>query len=367
MLFYRTTALLSCLLMLSACQLKPESTAAAPPSTSAAITSAVPYFSQLDNQQRPHASCSITSLAMVTEYFGITQADDSGTVADALFDRFGLLQTVPTLSQGFNTLAEEASSPMRAIGLEQGTLVQLRAEAAAGRPSIVHGWFTQPGHIVVVTGFDGDYYTVHDPYGQWDLQKWGSYDSSVSGANIRYPKAAFEHAINDNGTGDDLWLHLYRNQHELAATGEHISQTAMLWQGMDFRVGQAEQCMNWTRTVLQAACGAHFAKLQTETPWDLHLLGPDDQLHPTHADSLASEEFGEKISTITELKPGDLVFLQNTYGNWAEGVITHIGIATGNGQYIHRVTSNQGVVKTEAIPADDFQAGLRLNQELCQL
>ncbi|WP_245785687.1 C39 family peptidase [Alkalimonas amylolytica] len=332
-----------------------------------AYQSAVPFFSQLDNQHRPHASCSLTSLAMITSYFDITATSASSTVSDQLYQRFGLLQTVPALQQGFNTLAIEAGSPMRAHSLEQGTLTQLRAELAAGRPVIVHGWFTQPGHIVVVTGFEDGHYIVHDPYGQWNLEKWGRYDSTVSGKNIRYPQAAFEHAINDNGTGDDLWLHLFRSTNDWPAIGQQISQTALLWQGQDYRVGQAEQCMNWTRTVLQAACGQHFAELQTQVPWDLHLLGPDDQLHPTHADSLASEEFGKKISRIEQLKAGDLVFLQNTYGNWAEGVITHVGIATGNGQYIHRVTSNKGVVKTEAIPTKDFQAGLRLKPELCVL
>ncbi|MDP4536628.1 C39 family peptidase [Alkalimonas collagenimarina] len=375
MLLVRITALLCCLLLLNACQSKTADTfssnseieSSSSNSVSSDTTSTVPYFSQLDNQHRPHASCSLTSLAMVSSYFGITEATATSTVSDQLFERFGLLQTVPALQQGFNTLALEADSPMRAHSLQNGTITQLQAELDAGRPVIVHGWFTQPGHIVVVTGFEDGHYIVHDPYGQWNLEKWGSYDSAVSGAGIRYPQAAFEYAINDNGTGDDLWLHLFRNKQDLPAIGEQISQTAMLWQQQDFRVGLAEQCMNWTRTVLQAACGAHFAELQTQTPWDLHLLGPDDQLHPTHADSLASEEFGERIEQIDQLQAGDLVFLQNTYGNWAEGVITHVGIATGNGQYIHRVTSNEGVVKTEAIPAEDFQAGLRLKPELCQL
>ena len=63
---------------------------------------------------------------------------------------------------------------------------------------------------------------------------------------------------------------------------------------------------------------------------------------------------------------GDLVFLQNTYGNWNKGVITHVGIATGDGNYIHRMTSNQGYVRIEPIPQADFQAGLRLKPELCQ-
>lgn len=145
-----------------------------------------------------------------------------------------------------------------------------------------------------------------------------------------------------------------------------VVQQALNWKDKTFELGKAEQCMNWTRTVLQQACGAQFASLQTEKPWDLAQLGPDDVLLPEHADSLASEEFGQKITTIAQLQAGDLVFLQNTYGNWKPGVITHIGIATGNGQYIHRMTSNEGFVRVEPIPAADFHAGLRLDPMLCK-
>ncbi|GAB3020573.1 C39 family peptidase [Bowmanella dokdonensis] len=170
----------------------------------------VPYYSQLENSYQPHATCSVTSLAMITDFFGITDPSVLGKrTPDYLYERFGLLQDVPSLAGGFNQLAQEAGSTVRDTGWTNGTLAQLRDLAAQGKPTIVHGWFTNPGHILVVTGFDGDYYTVQDPYGKWNLQKWGSYDTSVSGKNQKYPKAAFEYAINDNGTGDDLWLHVF--------------------------------------------------------------------------------------------------------------------------------------------------------------
>ncbi|MEE2000322.1 C39 family peptidase [Alkalimonas sp. MEB108] len=168
----------------------------------------VPYYHQLDNHYQPAASCSVTSLAMVTDFFGITTPSDTNRVPDQLYQRFGLLQTVPELTAAFNTLAEEANIAARSTGLTNGTFSQLQQHVAQGLPAIVHGWFTASGHILVVTGYDGDYYTVNDPYGQWDLSKPGSYDTSVSGFHLRYPKAEFEHAINDNSTGDDLWLHL---------------------------------------------------------------------------------------------------------------------------------------------------------------
>jgi len=144
-----------------------------------------------------------------------------------------------------------------------------------------------------------------------------------------------------------------------------IMTNAYSWENKGFRVGLAEQCMNWTREVLAAACGAKFKELQTIKPWDKHLLGKDDRLLAEHADSLASSEFGDKIDQIEDTKAGDLIFLKNTYGNWKAGVITHVGIATGEGSYIHRMTSNDGIVRVQKIPEKYFVGAIRLNNQLC--
>lgn len=152
-----------------------------------------------------------------------------------------------------------------------------------------------------------------------------------------------------------------------ALIGKRLVAEALPWENQEFRVGKAEQCMNWTREILVAACGEHFATLETQDPWDKHLLGPEDKLLPEHVDSLAADEFGQKITAIDALEPGDLVFLKNTYGDWAEGVLTHVGIALGDGRYIHRMTSNDGLVKINAIPAEDFDSGIRLKDSLCHI
>lgn len=152
----------------------------------------------------------------------------------------------------------------------------------------------------------------------------------------------------------------------VSGLAQKLIREALPWQDREYRVGKAEQCMNWTREVLVAACGTHFATLETQNPWDKHLLGADDELLPEHVDSLAADEFGEKVERIADLKPGDLVFLKNTYGNWADGVLTHVGIALGNGRYIHRMTSNHGLVKINDIPVKDFDSGIRLKEALCQ-
>lgn len=168
----------------------------------------VPYWSQLANASNPNGTCSITSMAMITDFYGLTNATALGQrTPDYLNNRFGVRQTVPSLADIFNVLAAEKGSRLRDNGTVAGTFDQLRQRASQGKPTIVHGWFTNPGHIMVVIGYDGVNYTVHDPYGKWLLVK-GSYDTSVSGKNQKYPKAAFESAINDNGMGNDLWLHI---------------------------------------------------------------------------------------------------------------------------------------------------------------
>jgi probable lipoprotein NlpC len=153
---------------------------------------------------------------------------------------------------------------------------------------------------------------------------------------------------------------------EAPPTGANLLvDKALPWKDTIFRQGQGEQCMNWTREVLVAACGSKFATLQTDSPWDMEFLGADDEFSPEYVDSLASEEFGEKIEEINELEPGDLVFLRNTYGNWNEGVLTHVGIYVADGQYIHRMTSNKGYVRLEDVPSESFDSGLRLSEDLC--
>lgn len=185
--------------------------------------------------------------------------------------------------------------------------------------------------------------------------------SSVAGCSSNTQQQHDSQASAVNSSDLDLG-----HQQNKTTMQSKIMQFATVWEDKPFRVGKAEQCMNWTREVLAAACGPKFRTLETDNPWDAHLLGDGDKLLPEHADSLASETLGKKIFSIEQLQQGDLVFLKNTYGNWTDGVITHIGIATGNGEYIHRMTSNKGIVKIQAIDPTEFDAGLRLSRDLCE-
>ncbi len=172
----------------------------------------VPYYRQYDNAERGGSACNITSVAMMVDYFGIAlEPENKSRMPDKIYDRFGIKYNPEELAAIFNIIAREANASVRDNFYERGTIAQLREELENGNPVIVHGWFTKPGHIMVVTDFDGENYIVNDPAGRWNLKKWGdnSYDISVSGQSIKYPAKEFEYAINDNGTGDDLWLHVF--------------------------------------------------------------------------------------------------------------------------------------------------------------
>jgi len=172
----------------------------------------VPYYSQYKNEEEGHRACNITSVAMILDHFNISvEGSNALRTPDKLYERFGIKQNPEELWAIFNIIARESQSKIRGRFLEQGTITQLRQQVQEGNPVIIHGWFTKSGHILVVTGFDGENYIVNDPGGRWNLKKFsdGNYDKTVSGHGIKYPAKEFEYAINDNGKGNDLWLHIF--------------------------------------------------------------------------------------------------------------------------------------------------------------
>lgn len=174
----------------------------------------VAYYSQVDNFRDGTRSCNITSLAMALDHHGITGPQILGErTPDYLLKRFGLEFTPGGLRDIFNTVASERGSAIRDRLSLSATLDDLRFHAERGTPTVVHGWFTPSGHIVVVTGFDGESYTVNDPYGRWNQRWMGSYPTTQSGSgrSVRYAKAAFEDAVSTDTAGNyaPLWLHVF--------------------------------------------------------------------------------------------------------------------------------------------------------------
>lgn len=179
----------------------------------APVISPLPYFYQYANRRHPGASCQNTSIAMVLGAFGWRGVPDDITARHGK-DR---AQSPAGLAAVFNEEAARAGIAARLSARTSGTIAQLRALLAAGKPVIVHGYFTGFGHVLVARAFDGDGYIVNDPAGTWNQRFGGGYPNGwepSAGRGIRYPRAAFERAIAsfDGSTIADgtLWFHELR-------------------------------------------------------------------------------------------------------------------------------------------------------------
>jgi hypothetical protein len=134
----------------------------------------VPYHYQYDNRYEPSATCGVTSAAMlVSSWYG------TGFVTpDELYLAYGKGQgqSPSGLSQlyGWEGLYSRSGS--------NATRDELRSHLDAGRPVVVHGFWTSAGHIVVLVGHDETGWLVNDPAGDWFV----GYGSGVQADGIHY-------------------------------------------------------------------------------------------------------------------------------------------------------------------------------------
>lgn len=161
----------------------------------------VPYLSQLDNENNPHGSCNVTSVAMCLGYFGhpLRNPNTGEQLEDELY-RYcldhGLSRHSPQDLDKLITLYgyEDDFQPNAKWG-------EVKNWLDAGKPCIVHGWFTRSGHIITIVGYNEKGWIVHDPYGQWYSS---GYDTDASGAYLTY---AYDMMKEVCGTDGDLWIH----------------------------------------------------------------------------------------------------------------------------------------------------------------
>ena len=158
-----------------------------------------PYFNQYDNDFFSASTCQNTALAMVLAKYGWNGNPDQVTKT------FGkdMAQTPAGLENVFNGLAQDAGLSVRIKSHTDGTMELINKLLAEGKPVIAHGWFTPSGHVVTITGFDGQNYTVNDPAGEWNGQFKGGY-SGGSGKAVKYSKEALTEALVEDG---EVWCH----------------------------------------------------------------------------------------------------------------------------------------------------------------
>lgn len=124
-----------------------------------------------------------------------------------------------------------------------------------------------------------------------------------------------------------------------------------------FRPGVYAQCMFWVRSVLKSK-GVNLPV--SKHPFDESVRG--NVAAPGMAQSLSGSDIGKQIHRLQDLKPGDLVFYLNTYGNDPPGSITHVGIYVGNGKIVHRPTAS-GQVTLERVTKYKFGVGVRIHDK----
>ena len=162
----------------------------------------VPYFYQYNNHCFPDSTCQNTSIAMLLKYYGWPGNPDQIT------KKFGRrkAQNAKGFSKVFNYYALNYNLDVRIKNDVNVDSVYIKKLLKEGKPVVVHGKFTSSGHIIVLVGFDQDYYYANDPAGKWNQEYNGNYKqrTSTNGKYIKYKKEKLLKAMQREY---GLWIH----------------------------------------------------------------------------------------------------------------------------------------------------------------
>jgi hypothetical protein len=189
-----------------------------------AINHNVPYFSQEDNEIEPWRTSGLTSAAMCLKYFNVPDLGSFPQYEDdvkARCDRLGIDHSAP---DGIKRLLE-------GLGLRddltlKGSLSDITRSLDSGQICILHGFWTNSGHILVIRGYNdkGDFF-VNDPAGEWF---YGGYskNSPLSPDNKGENKLYSRRLISSAGSAFSL-----RQALEFYDTwkSSNIESTATMW------------------------------------------------------------------------------------------------------------------------------------------
>lgn len=197
-----------------------------PPVLPPKVNLQVPYHSQLNNLENPYGACNVTSIAMVLKFYEVdsrTSEDINNDVQleDVLFQKtldwdaeygFGgencsrhqpqfLIRLLREWAQQYGG-GKLQNSYFQNVTSEQ----EIKQHLVKENPVIVHGYFTNSGHIIVIKGYDETegVWICNDPNGKWLGDRGGYADQSVSGADVRYSYADLDAVWNVDG---ESWCH----------------------------------------------------------------------------------------------------------------------------------------------------------------
>ena len=131
----------------------------------------VPYYFQYDNLYDPSATCGLTSAAMMIGARGASRTPD------ALFLDYGRAQgqSPESLAQLYEWEGYTAEHG------RAGTRTMLKSLLDGGDPVVVHGFWTDAGHIAILTGYDATGWIANDPAGDWEVGY-----GTTSGEGVHY-------------------------------------------------------------------------------------------------------------------------------------------------------------------------------------
>ncbi|MGB3403632.1 MAG: C39 family peptidase [Microcoleaceae cyanobacterium] len=139
-----------------------------PPPRASKVDLDVDYHSQLNNKNNPYGSCNVTSMSMLLKFYGVdsrTQADRDRNVQleDVLYERtldwdaqYGM--TTRHVPDYLMKLLREFGDKYGNGALQESYFnptaseEDIKQHIANGNPVVVHGYFTNFGHIIVVNG-----------------------------------------------------------------------------------------------------------------------------------------------------------------------------------------------------------------------
>jgi len=124
----------------------------------------VPYRNQRNNQYDPFGACNVTCLAMALLAKGIEGDGSEPQFEDQLYQKsleYGWNRFSP---QGLKELCEsfEVGDDLTT----EGSLQDVREAIDNDQVVIVHGFFTEPGHLIVINGHGPYGFQVLDPNGE---------------------------------------------------------------------------------------------------------------------------------------------------------------------------------------------------------